>query len=150
MQEYTKSHLVNKNKLHKHSVIIGTPSKVSRVLTLLDVIALIKKDVPAATIAVDPVKTSKVYTLPSWVEGIGTQNRRNKVATWEDAVSLITDAGGTINLDLGPVAGGGVALTSTEMTTRPAYMSAGYSSQESSEFITYTEMTHLMNNSTFV
>jgi len=35
------------------------------------------------------------------------------------------------------------------MVTRPAYMSDGYFTQESSEFITYAEMTYLMNNSTF-
>ena len=147
---YKKMHLTNDRKLYKHSVVVGTPSKVSRVVTLLDLVALIKKDVPAATIDIDPTKTSKVYTLPSWVEGIGTQNIRSKVATWEDAVTFIIAAGGTINIDLGPVSGSGIATTTTEMVTRPGYMSDGYSLQESSEFITYTEMTHLMNNSTFV
>lgn len=148
MQKYPKSELVNRNHLSKNSVIAGAPSKVSRVLTLLDVIALIKKDVPAAIIIVDPVKTSKVFTLLSWVTGIGTQNRRSKVATWDDAVTFIGLAGGTINIDLS--ASNADMLSTTEMTTFPSYKSGSIPRAQRSEFITYTEMTHLMNNSTFV
>ena len=147
---YKKMHLTNDRKIYKNVVIAGTPSQTSRVITLLDAVALIKKDVPAAVIDIDPTKTSKVYTLPSWVEGIGTQNIRSKVATWDDAVEFITSAGGTINLDLGPIANGtGISLTTTEAKTRPSYLS-GTAPTATSEFITYTEMTHLMNNSTFV
>jgi len=151
MQKYTKSHLVDKNKLHKHSVITGTPSRVSRVLTLLDVITLIKKDVPAAIVGLDKVITSKVHTLLSWVEGIGLQNQRNKVATYDDAVEMIIAAGGTINLDLDHItaSGSGIALTTTEAKTIPSYHSGTIPNGQTSEFITYTEMIHLMNNSTF-
>ena len=146
---YDKAELTNKNKLHKHVVVNGTASETSRVLTLLDLLTLVKKDVPAAVIDIDPVRTSKVFTLPSWVEGSGVQNKRSKVATWDDAVEFINSAGGTINVDLGPETTGGVSRTTTEMKTYPSYLS-GTAPTSTSEFITYAEMTYLMNNSTFI
>ena len=148
MTKYPKSHLVDNKKLSKNSVMRGTPSKVSRVLTLLDVIALIKRDVPGAVIVVNPIKTSKVHTLLSWVTGIGTQNKRSKVATWDDAVTFIALAGGTINIDLSNA--NPDMLTTTEAKDFPSYLSGTIPQKQRSELITYTEMTHLINNSTFV
>jgi len=145
---HTKRYLTKPRKLAKHVVIRGTAATTSRVLTLWDLVTLIKKDVPTAVIGVDPVRTSKKYVIPSWVKGQGLENRMGAVATWDDAVKMIESSGGTINVDLS--ATGGVALTTTEAKTFPSYHSGTIPQRQRSEFITYAEMTYLMNNSTFV
>jgi hypothetical protein len=147
MQLFNKSELTCKNKLYKHSTMRGTTDNASRVLTLLDLISMIKEKAPTAVIDVDPVRTSKHFTLLSWIEGSGLQNTRSKTATWDDAITFIGKANGTINIDLSWA--NPDMLKTTEMVTYPSYLSGTIPAKQSSEFITHTEMAHILDNTTF-
>jgi hypothetical protein len=82
--------------------------------------------------------------IPNVLPESGTLS--NAMCTWKDALEIVSAAGGTVNLDLGKEAGGGITMTTNEIVNKPTNKE-GY--QTNSETMTKTELEYVLDNTTF-
>jgi hypothetical protein len=130
--------------VNKDCILRPLAGKVSRVITMRDCIVMVNK--MGFTQLPFPSEASTVggKTIPNVLPESGTLS--NPMCTWKDALEIVSAAGGTVNLDLGKEAGGGITMTTNEIVNKPTNKE-GY--QTNSETMTKTELEYVLDNTTF-